>query len=330
MRNLKRSRIRLALVCTGGGHFEQMMNLRDLYEGYSHFWITSPGQQTRDSLSGERAYFLNLAHFSKPWTYLAQIPRCIWIFARERPTRLLSTGSGRLGFVPIILALICQVKVIHIETFSHVNRLTKLGRFLAAVKYPITSQWPGNCGQNVEYIGPILMGKEAGELGPRESRHVFVTLGTREEPFPRLLEAVEALVKEGTIKERVIVQAGSTRYRSEVLEIFSFRPPAVIDDLIMNASYVITQESAGIGTKCLRYNKKMIVMPRDYDRGELPAKSDMNEDLHVRLQELGYAFVAQDAAELKSAIGNIPALKVGFPFDNRPAIAKLRALIEAS
>jgi UDP-N-acetylglucosamine transferase subunit ALG13 len=222
------------------------------------------------------------------------------------------------------------VKVIHIETFSHVNRLTKLGRFLAAIKYPITSQWPGNCGDNVTYIGPILMGKEGEEAGTRESRHVFVTLGTREEPFPRLLGAVEALVKDGTIKERVIAQAGSTSYRSEVLEIFAFQSPAAIDDLIMNASYVITQESAGIGTKCLRYHKRMIVMPRDYALGELPAQSDMNEDLHLRLQELGYAFVAQDVAELKNAIENIQKLKVGFPFDNTPAIAKLRALIEAS
>jgi hypothetical protein len=40
----------------------------------------------------------------------------------------------------------------------------------------------------------------------------------------------------------------------------------------------IGKESAGIGTQCLRANTRFIVMPRDYQYGELPAKSDMNEN----------------------------------------------------
>ena len=323
-----RSRTRLALVCTGGGHFEQMTNLRDLYEDFPHFWITSPNPQTEDSLSEENKYYLKMAHFKKPWTYLSQVPKCIWIFAKERPTHLLSTGSGRLVLVPFLLSTVCRVKVIHIETFSHVHRLTKLGRFLAKMRYPILSQWRSSAEQKVTDIGPIIKGGAPSGPGTKKADHVFVTLGTRTEPFPRIIRAVEALVREGVIKERVTVQAGHTRYRSEILEIFPFCPPRAIDDLIQRASFVITQESAGIGTKCLSFGTKMIVMPRDYSRGELPAKSDMNEDLHLRLQDLGYAFVVHSADELKNAIQNLPSLKVGFLFDNTQAISRLRQLIE--
>ena len=329
-RNADPLKIKLALVCTSGGHFEQMQNLSEFYSNYSHFWITSKNTQTAASLGGERKYYLKIAHFKQPWTYLYQLPQCLRIFIKERPTHLLSTGSGRVVFLPFLLSIIFRSKFIHIETFSHVNRLTKLGRLLSKMRYPILSQWRSSDNANVVYIGPIMKKETPSEARQKGKNLVFVTLGTRTEAFPRLIAAVESLIREGVIKEHVVVQAGHTKYESGQMEIFSYRPPTAIDDLIRNASYVITQESAGIGTKCLKYNTRMIVMPRDYSHGELPAKSDMNEDLHYRLQEFGLAFVVADVEELRAAIRNLDKLKVGFIFDNSLAVAKLKELVENS
>ena len=44
---------------------------------------------------------------------------------------------------------------------------------------------------------------------------IFVTLGTQDKPFPRLLEKIEKQIKKGNIKEDVIVQAGYTKYESK-------------------------------------------------------------------------------------------------------------------
>ena len=131
---------------------------------------------------------------------------------------------------------------------------------------------------------------------------------------PRLIKGVEDLVKKGVIKEKVIIQAGHTKYRSDCAEVFDFCRPEKIDELILNAKYVITQESAGIGTQCLKYNTKFVVMPRDYQYGELPTKSDMKEDLQDRLEELGYTKVVRNTRELEKAIVNIDKLKTGFEF----------------
>ena len=107
-------------------------------------------------------------------------------------------------------------------------------------------------------------------------------MGTRDEPFTRLIKGVEDLVKKGIIKEKVVMQVGHTKYSSDHVEIFDFCTPEKIDELILNAKYVITQESAGIGTQCLKHKTRFIVMPRDYQYGELPDKSDMKEDLHYQ------------------------------------------------
>lgn len=321
--------IRLALVCTSGGHFEQMLNLSDFYGAYPHFWITAPSSQTKSALGGERAYFIPLAHFKKPWTYFSQFPQVIRAFCREKPTHLVSTGSGRIVFVPFLLAKLVRAEFIHIETFSHVDGLTKMGRLLSRWRSPVLTQWPGSPGSRSIYIGPIIRSEELTENAHLAEGHVFVTVGTRNEPFTRLLRAVNQLRHEGLIAGKIIIQAGNTPCASELMQIFDFGTTEQIDELILGAKYVITQESAGIVTKCLKYGKRFIVMPRDYAHGELPAKSDMNEDLHIKLAQLGYTYVVHDIPELRTAIQSLPALKVGYKFDNSRAIAALKRIVES-
>jgi hypothetical protein len=64
--------------------------------------------------------------------------------------------------------------------------------------------------------------------------------------------------------------------------------------------------------------------------GELPSRSDMNEDLHVRLEELGYTRVVHDASQLREAIRKSDSIRTGFTFDNTLAITTLKQALEDS
>jgi beta-1,4-N-acetylglucosaminyltransferase len=319
--------MKIALVCTRGGHFEQMTNLSEFYGCYDHFWITNKNKQTENQLKDERVHYIELAHFKKPWTYLFQIPPVLKIFAKEKPTHVLSTGSGRTALIPFLLSRILRIKFIYIDTFSRVRGHSKFGTFLLKTRNRIYTQWEDPQNDRAIYIGPIFKQQE-NRNKCRDSEYVFVTVGTRDEPFTRLIKGVEDLVKKGVIKEKVIIQAGHTKYRSDCVEVFDFCNPEKIDELILNAKYVITQESAGIGTQCLNNRTKFVVMPRDYHYGELPTKSDMNEDLHCKLEELGYTKVVKNASELEQAIVNIDSCKIGFDFNNTLAITNLHKAME--
>lgn len=320
-------RVNIALVCTRGGHFEQMTNLSDFYNCYNHFWITNRNKQTESELEKERTYFIEMGHFKKPWTYLRQLTPALKIFAGEKPTHVLSTGSGRVALVPFLLSRVLKAKFIYIDTFSRVHGYSKFGTFLLKTKSKIYTQWEDPQNGNAIYIGPIFKQQED-QKRVGDSKYIFVTLGTRDEPFTRLVKAVEDLVTKSIIKEKVIIQAGRTKYSSNCVEVFDFCTPQMIEDLILNARYVITQESAGIGTQCLKYRTRFIVMPRDYKRGELPAKSDMKEDLHHKLEELGYTKVVRNTTELEKAVLNIDTLRTGFRFDNNLAIQTLKKIVE--
>jgi UDP-N-acetylglucosamine transferase subunit ALG13 len=319
--------IRLALVCTKGGHFEQMNNLNDFYNCYDHFWITNRSKQTEGELKNERTYYVDLAHFRRPWTYISQMLPIIRIFAKEKPTHVLSTGSGRTALIPYLLSRLLRIKFIFIDTFSRVHGHSKFGTFLIKTKYRIFTQWEDPLNEAAVYLGPIFKHQEQIEKSG-DSQYVFVAVGTREEPFTRLVKGVDDLVKRGTITDNVIIQAGHTKYHSDRVELFDFCKPEKIDELILNAKYVITQESAGIGTLCLKSKTRFIVMPRDYQYGELPAKSDMKEDLQDRLAEMGYTIVVRNVNELERAIVNIDTLKTGFTFNNSLAISTLHNVME--
>jgi len=319
--------IKLALVCTQGGHFEQMTNLTEFINCYDHFWLTNRNKQTESQLKGERVYYIEMAHFTKPWTYLFQMAPVLKIFAKERPTHILSTGSGRTALIPFLLSRLLRKKFIYIDTFSRVNGCSKFGTFLLKMGHVVYTQWEDNSNNNTIFIGAIFKQQESQNKNPG-SNYVFLTLGTRDEPFTRLLQGVEELVKKGTIKEKVIVQAGHTKYRSDHMEIFDFCAPEKIGELILNAKYVITQESAGIGTQCLKHRTKFIVMPRDYQYAELPTQSDMNEDLQYRLEELGYTKVVTDTDELEKAILSREDIKTGFTFNNKLAIEILHKALK--
>ncbi len=325
---MNKNKVKIALICAPGGHFEQLKNLSEFYDNYQHFWITMKHPQTEYGLKDERKYYINYAHFKKPWTYFTHIPTVIKIFWKEKPSHTLSTGSGRACFIPFILAKLFNIKFIYIDSFSRVNNLTFFANFLNKIRHPIFVQWDNHLRRNVTYIGPVFKEYTVNNEKKSFENHVLVTLGSRLEPFERLIKAVELLVEKGIIIKKVKVQAGYTKYESDYLDIFDFCSVDELDNLILNAKYIITQESAGIATKCLKLKKRFLVMPRDYAFGEVPSKSDMKEDLYIKLVQLGYTKAVHNADELTLAIKNIDQLKTGYKFDNSLAISKLTELVE--
>ncbi len=91
---------------------------------------------------------------------------------------------------------------------------------------------------------------------------ILVILGTQDKEFPRLLEAVEKEIKNGTIKERVVVQAGQTKYESDCMEIFDLLPAPEFDQLMDEADLIITHGGAGSILGAIKRGKKVIAAAR--------------------------------------------------------------------
>lgn len=97
---------------------------------------------------------------------------------------------------------------------------------------------------------------------------ILVTIGTQDKKFPRLLEAVQKQIDLGVIKDKVVVQAGQTEFKSNDMEIFSFIPMDKFDHLMNECDLLITHAGIGSIISGLKKGKKVIVAARLEKYGE--------------------------------------------------------------
>ena len=136
---------------------------------------------------------------------------------------------------------------------------------------------------------------------------ILVTLGTQDNSFERLLKEIEHLIETGIIQEKVIVQAGNTKFESNKMKIIDFVSQKELEEFINKASYIITHGGVGSITEALKQNKKIIAVPRKKEYKEHVNNHQMQ--IVENFDKQGYIIGIQDIEELEKAIKIIPNFK---------------------
>ncbi|MSC67916.1 hypothetical protein GKE00_03200 [Faecalibacterium prausnitzii] len=86
---------------------------------------------------------------------------------------------------------------------------------------------------------------------------IFVTVGTHEQPFNRLVEYIDKLKEKGKIEEEVIIQTGYSTYQPQYCEWKKLYPYQEMVKLVEEARIVITHGGARdiIGSTKKTYDK---------------------------------------------------------------------------
>ena len=101
-----------------------------------------------------------------------------------------------------------------------------------------------------------------------EKRMILVLLGTQNNSFVRLLSAIQDNIDKKIIRDKVIVQAGFTKFESRDMEIFSLIDKDRLSELQDEADLIITHGGVGSIISSLKKGKKVIVVPRLKKYGE--------------------------------------------------------------
>ena len=91
---------------------------------------------------------------------------------------------------------------------------------------------------------------------------IFVSLGTNDKSFNRLLEEIDKQIKIGNIKDKVIVQSGFTKYTSKNMKIIDLMPMETFINNIKKCDILITHGGVGTILDGIKNNKKIIAFPR--------------------------------------------------------------------
>lgn len=136
---------------------------------------------------------------------------------------------------------------------------------------------------------------------------ILVLLGTQNNSFHRLLEEIEKDIKNGLIKEKILVQAGCTKFKSKDMEIFDFVSREEIEKLIEESSYVICHGGVGSILSSLQKNKKVIAVPRM----EMYNEHVNNHQIEIvqKFNEQGHIIGITGVEELSKAIEKVKDFK---------------------
>ncbi len=127
---------------------------------------------------------------------------------------------------------------------------------------------------------------------------IFVTVGTQEFPFDRLLGALDG------VDEELVVQGGPSTVRLEGATWFDYLSYPEVRDLASKARVVICHAGVGSVMTAVAEGKRPVVVPRLKRYRE--TVDDHQLPFARRLAEAGLVMLVEDASRLREAIVETP------------------------
>jgi UDP-N-acetylglucosamine--N-acetylmuramyl-(pentapeptide) pyrophosphoryl-undecaprenol N-acetylglucosamine transferase len=305
-----KSRLRLCLAGSGGGHLRQLLDLEPVWASHDHAFVTEASAIADDLAASHRLY--RVRHFAagqarlgKPfvmlWAAAINLCQSLRIALIERPDVVISTGAGAM-FWTVLFTRMLGAKFILIDSFARFeapSKFARIAKVLASqtiVQSPaLKDHWP-----DALLFDPLRL---LDTSRPEKQSLLLATVGATL-AFDRMSEALAALKASGTISERVVLQTGE---RSAVtaqahgrmdLRIAESLPFAEMQALLRDADIVICHGGTGSFITALRQGCRVIAMPRLFERGE-------HYDNHQF--EIAEAFAARGLVEVALEASDLPA-----------------------
>ncbi|MCQ4803757.1 glycosyltransferase [Holdemanella sp. MSK.7.32] len=132
---------------------------------------------------------------------------------------------------------------------------------------------------------------------------IFVTVGTHEQPFNRLVQEIDNLKRDGVITENVIIQTGYSTYEPKYCQWDKFIPYKQMIKNVEDARIVITHGGPASFIMPLQIGKTPIVVPRQKKFDEHVNDHQVEFARNVA-QRMGTIIPVEDINELGGIIKN--------------------------
>lgn len=134
----KNKPVKICLISSSGGHFEQLKMLQPLSQNHEVFWVTEDSDY---EVSAD--YFMRQTRPSRIKNVFIMFingVRSLKIWIREKPDVVITTGT--LVVLPMaFLAIIFRKKLIYIETFARVYDGSRAGKLMYKYADLFIVQW---------------------------------------------------------------------------------------------------------------------------------------------------------------------------------------------
>jgi UDP-N-acetylglucosamine transferase subunit ALG13 len=308
------------VVCSSGGHLFDAVAIAEAWSGRTRAWVSFDKADVRSLLAQERVYFAygptnrNVANFLRNL-------RLAWrVIGQTQPKVLVTTGAG-VGVPFAWVARLRRARVIYVECAGRVDRPSLSARLIAPVASRVYAQWPelARAWHRARYAGNVLLAGRGETHTDAPGSGVFITVGTNEAPFDRLLTAAATITG-----EPLVVQHGTSTVRPEGARCLDYVPFDQFDRLVEGARVIVTHAGIGSVAAALAHGRRPVVVPRLHRFGE--AVDDHQVFFARQLEAAGLATVVDDV----STLGDIVArgFHAADPIPGPDLAADVRAAVD--
>ena len=133
---------KICLIASGGGHLEQINQLKGIKEKYDYFIVTQRTKATQNIK--EKNYLITENTRKNNFIFCIKtiliICQSLVIFLKEKPDVIICTGAG--ATIPMcFIGKIFNKKVIFIESFAKMETPSKTGKIIYLIADVFVIQW---------------------------------------------------------------------------------------------------------------------------------------------------------------------------------------------
>ncbi|KUO56325.1 MAG: hypothetical protein APF82_08850 [Sphingomonadales bacterium BRH_c42] len=147
--------MRVLAVASGGGHWEQLLLLRDAFSRHEiHFATTS--KVSKHEIGAISVQILPDCNLRQPLRTLECAVRSAFLIARLRPQIVISTGAAP-GLLCIFWGRVMGARTLWIDSIANADRLSLSGRLAMRIAHRCLTQWEHLARERtVHYAGALL------------------------------------------------------------------------------------------------------------------------------------------------------------------------------
>lgn len=319
------NKIKLCLVASAGGHYNQMINLykilsiSDLSKYFEIYLVFIKRGDTKNNKKIK--YFINPTE-RNIFKTLKNFYQSFKIFQKEKPDLVISTGAGD-ALASMLIAKLFGKKVIFIESFSRFNSLSLTGKLVYNFVDKFYVQWKSMLKfKKAEYIGQLLSIKPIKFKKIKKS--IFLTVGTSSIPFNRLIKFVDDIALE--LKDYTIFgQIGNSNYVPNNFKYERYLTNNEMIDCYRKSNIVICHAGTGSITNALTYSCKVYVMPRLKKYKE--NVDDHQLEIAENFNKIGVINIIDNKKKIINKLNKSKKISnINFKFDEKKLIAYIKSV----
>jgi beta-1,4-N-acetylglucosaminyltransferase len=133
--------MKILLVCSSGGHFKALQQLRPFWQDHDRVWVTFKTATTEAALTGETVHWAYSPTNRNLPNLFRNLVLAFQVFKGDRPDVILSTGAG-VAVPFLILGKLWGSQTVFIESVTRVTHLSLSAKLAFPFLSALYVHWP--------------------------------------------------------------------------------------------------------------------------------------------------------------------------------------------